>query len=221
MKKNRYILYLFTLLFIGCNNLSQSQTKGSGKIISKTIDLSSFDEIELKNSTNVEIISGNTNTAVLTDFENLIQFISVKIVDNKLIIDTKPASAYISNSRASIKLTIAKPLGAINISGSGNIDFNADLKESSSISVAGSGNITAIKSIKCINLNASIAGSGNIDISKIETQTLKAEIAGSGNIDALVSKKLDANIAGSGNINYKGEAAVNKNIVGSGEVQKN
>jgi len=210
-----------TLILSSCKKeLFNAELSGSGNIISQTLSLNSFTEIEISNSCDVELVAGSSNKVVYSDYENIIQHLKFELVGNKLVIKTIPENISISNSKAKAKVYISDSLTALFISGSGNMSLKNSFNGINTCNISGSGNIIAEINSTSSNMNASITGSGNIDILKISSQNALSTISGSGNISMAVSHTLTGVISGSGNISYLGNPTVTKNITGSGTVIK-
>ncbi|MEO8961231.1 MAG: DUF2807 domain-containing protein [Ginsengibacter sp.] len=222
MKKTYLITIAVMTLFASCKKDSTSLTiRGSGPIASNDINLTAFQDIEIRNNCNVEVVSGTTFKATVSDYSNLIQHIKLDVVGSKLIIKTEPENIIIDDSKA--KAIIYVPVGtlnSLNISGSGNINLKNQFNNITNLDISGSGNIKGEVGSTTNSLTASISGSGSIDIVNIQSQNANCNISGSGNIHVAVSNSLNATIAGSGNIFYQGTPSVTKSINGSGNAIK-
>lgn len=218
--------------FTSCN-----RETGNGEITTEVRQVDSFTKIDLSNSADVEIIKGDTLKVEVSDYENLLDNISIETVNNKLIIKNKPLRIHIKNSKAQVKITIPNTISDIDISGSGNISITDGLAASVSLHISGSGNIQAYTTYDFSSVNLDISGSGNIEMNGItnslhtnisgsgniqckdlEAQTADCDISGSGDVTVRVIDNLQANISGSGNITYYGTATVSTDISGSGNV---
>lgn len=227
MIKNISKLAIVSILFMSfsCSNddsiakLPNLET-GTGSLASKNINLNSFNEIEIANYCNVEIVTGTTNKVEYSDYDNLIQYLKFEIIGNKLIVKTVPENAVITNSKAKAKIYVAGNLTGLFISGVGNMTISNSFDNISTYNISGSGNIVANANATATSINATITGSGNIDILKINTQSAVCKTSGTGNITIAVVNSLNANISGFGNISYSGNPTITKNITGIGSVIK-
>ncbi|HZY80771.1 MAG TPA: head GIN domain-containing protein [Cyclobacteriaceae bacterium] len=125
----------------------------------------------------------------------------------------------------------------LNVSGSGNLDIEADASGELDADVSGSGNI-AFKG-KCRDFDSSVSGSGRVDLEITVTERalfglsgsgkvrasgsakeVKATISGSGEVLAanLVTDKCDVRISGSGDVEINVNKELDANISGSGTV---
>ncbi|MBK8855104.1 MAG: DUF2807 domain-containing protein [Saprospiraceae bacterium] len=213
------------LLFsFGCkmqNSTDSEVILGDGNIISQEVALTQFQDIELQNSCNVEIMSGPEYKASISDHSNLIQYIKFEVSGSKLIIRNEPETINLRNSKAKVIIFIpSTDLNSLSISGSGNITLKTRINNISKIHISGSGNVTSEVASTTKNLVLSISGSGNIDLLSIQTQKANCNISGSGNINMATSDSLNIAISGSGNVFYKGEPTIVKTISGSGESVK-
>ena len=214
---------------------------GTGNIVIQTSSVKDFQAISLNNAANVNIVKGDSFKVEISDYENLVKYLSVKVTDHVLIISTDPIYTLLTNSQAKVTITMPDSLTAVTLSGSGEINLNSAFKDFKSAILLGSGNIKANQSLNISALSASILGSGNI-VAKGNVNTLTAllsgsgnlmfsgmnatsancSITGSGNISVAVSNSLKATISGSGNIIYTGSPVnIESTVTGSGKVIHN
>ena len=226
---------LNSMLFTSC--IDWFGTTGKGNIVTESRTATNFQSIELITSAKVDIVKGDTFIVEVSDYENIIQNLSVKVVSNNLIISTDPISKILINSKAHVTITMPDSLKSVALSGSGDLNLTSPFKDLNTMIVTGSGNISAIQNLNVDKLNASILGSGNITAyGNVKTLTalisgsgnikfadLTADgatctITGSGNIYVKANNTLKAVISGSGNIEYSGSPIVDSSITGSGTV---
>jgi hypothetical protein len=215
---------------------------GKGNVVTETRSAKDFTAIELKTGANMEIVKGNIFNVSVTDYENLVKYLSVEVVDCHLIIKKDPKSVHIWNSKAKVVVTMPDPLYSLQLSGSGNLNVlsafhdlqllllsgsgNIGLRSDCQLNkleanISGSGNINATGNLTVQNLSTRISGSGNIHLSQMKAKDADCSISGSGKMYLFIVDNLDAHISGSGNIIYSGTPKVNSHISGSGNVYKN
>lgn len=214
-------------------------TRGKGSIITESRTATDFTSVKLLGDADVEIVKGSTFKVEASDYENIIQHLSVKVEDHELVISKDPATTVLLNSKAKVTVTMPDSLTAISLTGSGDIDVNSAFKDIQMLSLTGSGNININQNVdlnilsaniigngnitalgKVNTLTAQISGSGEIQFSDLQAESATCSISGSGNIDINVVTALNATISGSGIISYSGTPAVTKHITGSGSVVK-
>lgn len=229
-----FVLFVSTSCILDLNAIS-----GTGSIVTETRSAADFTSVELQTSANVEIVKGNDFNVSVSDYENIIQYLIVEVVDNRLIIKKKPFTVNLWNSKAKVVVTMPDPLyslklagsgnlkvnsafndlGFLLLSGSGNIELNRDCRLNKlEAQISGSGNMNAIGSVE--ELNTKISGSGSIRFSQMKAKTANCTISGSGNIYVFIEERLEAYLSGSGDIVYSGTPEVNSHLSGSGHVYK-
>jgi hypothetical protein len=209
---------------------------GNGNATNETRTMSPFHEVVCNGSFDVTVLPG-TNYEVVVDAEsNLIHYIRTSVAGGRLYLDTE--NNHCINNSIPVIITVYTPVvdgldlngsGSIwasglyvdnlylNISGSGNIEVNADASHlDASISGSGSMDINGV----CETSDLSVSGSGNIHAYGMMQDGCQATISGSGNIYVNVNQMLDGKISGSGNIYYKGNPMVYQDISGSGRIIK-
>jgi len=212
---------------------------GTGNIKTESRSAKDFSTIELQTSADVEIVKGNTFNVSVSDYENLVKYLIVEVVDNRLIIKNQPKTLNLWNSKAKVIVTLPDPLYSIKLAGSGNIKVLSAFNDLKFMLVSGSGNIEVNSNCRLIKLEAQIAGSGNIDgngtvqdlftkisgsgnikFSEMKAKNANCRLSGSGNIYVFIENRLDAFLAGSGDIVYSGSPVVNSHLSGSGSIYK-
>jgi len=213
--------------FPGCIN-------GKGDLVEKTIQLESFEEVELSSSIPVYIKQGAKQEIRIIGQSNLISNLNTDVKRRTW----KAKFDKCVRKRDKFEVHITSPLiTSIEINGSGDIYFNSDKEQSDlEFEISGSGNIHA--NVKVKELESEINGSGDIFLSgvvkkqeinisgsgKVEafeciSEDIEVDISGSGEVRVNSTKSLDVEISGSGDVYYKGNP---KNIVqenkGSGKV---
>ncbi|MEI8271326.1 MAG: head GIN domain-containing protein [Paludibacter sp.] len=233
------LVLLFTIVFSSCISDLFGIT-GKGSIVTQVRPLTSFQSVSLNNAAKVDIVKGDSFKVEVSDYENLVKYLSVKVSNHVLQISTDPVYTLLTNSQAKVTITMPDSLTSVTLMGSGDINLNSAFKDFQSAIILGSGNIKANQSLNIAKLNASIAGSGNITasgyvsvltgtisgsgnllLSNLYASSATCNISGSGNMNLAVSNQLKASITGSGNIIYSGTPTLDISITGSGKVIHN
>ena len=233
------IVLLFVLVVSSSCIFDLNVISGTGNIITESRSARDFSTIELQTSADVEIVKGNTFNVSVSDYENLVKYLIVEVVDNRLIIKNQPKTLNLWNSKAKVIVTLPDPLYSIKLAGSGNIKVLSAFNDLKFMLVSGSGNIEVNSNCRLIKLEAQIAGSGNIDgngtvqdlftkisgsgnikFSEMKAKNANCRLSGSGNIYVFIENRLDAFLAGSGDIVYSGSPVVNSHLSGSGSIYK-
>jgi hypothetical protein len=207
---------LLTILFASCS--TDKYIKGSKKIVTQEKTLGSFSRITNPSSIDTIINYGSEAKVIVSADNNVIEFISLNVIDNTLFVDLKDIDAH---NNVNMKITITIPtIRAITNEGSSDITCSgfSNLTDLSIIN-KGSGDIEL--SGKSVNLDISNKGSGDIKASNLEANNCNISNTGSGDSEVFCSSLLDTYITGSGDVFYKGQARVGKSISsGSGKVLK-
>ena len=242
MNKNFFLRSLFVLpmvaMFSSCV-LWIDGTAGKGSIVEQNINVSGFNAIEASSSAEVTVVEGDSLQVTLSDYENLIEFWDIKVVNNTLIVQTKPFTSLI-NSKAKVSVVLPGTLTEVKVSGSGDIELNSAFPGLEKASISGSGsikgnsetdytsldlNISGSGSLSFIGtsdeLNAKTTGSGKMLLSDLVTKDVICTVSGSGNMYVNAVNSLKVVITGSGDIVYTGTPAVDIQTSGSGRVRHN
>ena len=229
MKKT--VSTLIAIFFLAANGLLAQKTK--------TYEVSNFNEISISVYSTVELKQGSTSLKIEGD-EELIEKLEVKVSGSELIIKRKNGwGNYNSNDRlkiyvqtpkvneinmsGSVKLNAPNSIETdkldIDISGSGQCDFNNLTAKEVDLDISGSGNMTVSGAQKVDRFSLSVSGSGKLHAANLPVDHFNASISGSGRAEIHCTGLLEASIAGSGKIMYKGQPRFDTSVSGSGKIK--
>jgi len=249
------ILSIVAILAIisSCDKWNWNGIKGEGPVVSEQVEMTDVEGIILEIPATVYLTQGDVQSIRIEAQQNILDNM-IKSNDNdvfrlsfdKNVSRSEPVRVYMTV--ASLREVDLRGSGEIigdskfstdgklfvNISGSGNIDIEADAVDVD-LNISGSGEIK-IKTV-CSAIDGSISGSGDIILSgsskqsdlnisgsggfsayNFSTQICDINTAGSGDARLNVSDNLIVHIAGSGNVYYIGHPSISVNIAGSGSV---
>lgn len=241
--KTKQLLLPSVMVFVALFNAScfseWNAISGKGSIVSETRQAENFTSIELQSAANVEIVKGESYNVMVSDYENLVQYLTLEVINNRLVIKKDPLSVNLWNSKAKVTVTMPDSLYAVTLAGSGEMRIDPAFSKLQSLrlngsgsiliedycaldkleaQITGSGNIRAKGTVN--NLTAKITGSGNMMLSGLEAYDAKCTLSGSGNIHVAVENELVVYLSGSGDVFYYGNPTVNSYASGSGKVYK-
>ncbi len=193
-------------------------TRGSGKIVSDTRELSEFSKVHLTGSGDVVITKGTKREVRVEADDNVIESVRTEVgSDGTLTLGLKKGSW----NNVHLKYTIVNPtLEGVDISGSGSINVESDFDAKQMQSgISGSGSVR-FKGGKTARHEIRISGSGSVMADNLEADDVTVEISGSGSANVHAKKTLNAQIRGSGDVYYKGSPSITQSIRGSGSLVK-
>ena len=234
-----------------CEGLDLKGIKGEGPIVSVQYRMSEVEGIILEIPASVYLTQGEVQSVRIEAQQNILDNMIksdandiFKLSFDKDVTNSEPIKVYMTiaslreidlrgsgEAIGDTKFTTEGTL-FINISGSGNVDIEADA-DNVDLNISGSG---AIKlETTCNSIDGNISGSGNIILNgsseesgynisgsgDINAYNFSAEICdvntvGSGDAKVNVSKNLTVHITGSGDVYYIGNPSISANIIGSG-----
>lgn len=233
-----YLVKILALIFslVACQKEDEC-AQNDGEIITKIIDISTFQGIDLQMSGEVILSQGATQEVHVTGRERMINALKTKVDYGIWRIDKKgDCNAY------DLQIYITLPnIDKVYISGSGSIIVNDFINQNDmTLKISGSGDMSLHKISGGAHLTVKISGSGDVnildafqplehvDISmsgsgafkgfNIPTSICSVSNSGSGHNEISVSDALNVSISGSGNTYYKGFPNIEKSISGSGKV---
>lgn len=190
---------------------------GQGPIITQTFDLASFDEIASETVIDVEVKQGDTQSVIAEGNENMMEFIELKVINNKLHVDlrsgcynhfelkvyvTMPTISEVElESTGNVYLSEFTSLESLNLSlrSTGNIDFDGvtEIKDKLNIINSSTGNV--FMKMNCDEVEVNATGTGNVTL-KGTCITQSVGLYGTGNYNAfdLISKECSVTTNGTG-----------------------
>ncbi len=204
----KYLIILLSTVFIFHSCMLTNGVQGNKDITSEEFDISDYSQIDLWGSALLvyEQKAHAKPYLRLEVDENLLEYISIEVIDSKLIIKN---TGNINPSKYNI-YTNSTTLTEAALSGSGNLTLSDSINTSSlTISLNGSGKIEG-ENLKCKDLIVNVSGSGSAIVAgSSEKSSLK--LNGSGKIlaeDMLSSLSSNNTVVGSGHLILKGNTFV-------------
>ena len=201
MKRTIYltIIALLTIVITGCEEDSNPDPEvitGTGPVVTNTLELPSFNKIELTGTADFNITIGSPQSVVLSAQQNIIDVMSIKVEGETLKVGLK------SN------VSISSPEG---------IHFDITVPSMTKILLAGAGNFELSGSDQN-ELSVIITGVGDIRAFDMRVRYCNISVVGVGNCQVNVINGLAASITGVGNIYYKGSPTISSSVTGVGQI---
>ncbi len=195
--------------------------KGSGNIITKTFNYTSFDKVELNNlDGNVTITVGKPFTISINIDDNLENLLQVKESNGILSVSlagNKNNKMYIENTN--IKVTITMPeISVLEQNGNNSVWVNGIVGRYFKLNSMGNGDINIKGVIDEMDMIKS--GNGNVDSKGLLAKKVKLDKTGNGNIEMNTDTNFELSKMGNGDIiNYgKGKAIIVGTHSGNGNI---
>lgn len=188
---------------------------GSGVAATQIRTVTTFDRIELAGVNNVVVRVGAKQHVVVRGDDNLLGRVTTTVRASTLVVGNTSGS-FETKSPMSVEVTVPT-LGALTLSGSGNILVSGLSGDRLVVRLSGSGTLSGSGS--AARLDVAVPGSGSVEFIPVEARDVRASVSGSGSIFVTATRRLDASVSGSGAIVYAGNpGAVTKNVTGSGAI---
>ena len=227
------------LFLASCQGFMGKRVHGNGNIKTEDRHVSEFKNVEVGGAAKVLVSQGDHSSVKIETDENLLQYIEVSQVGDKVEIREK--HGYNLKPTHDIRIYVTAPVfrsidasGAcdilgqskitnpesleMHVSGAGDIKMDIDAPQLSA-EVTGSGSIYLKGQTKDVTLD--LTGAGHAHCFDLLAENTKVEISGAGSAEVYASVKLDAQVSGAGDVRYKGNASdVNQHVSGAGSVKK-
>jgi RNA polymerase sigma factor (sigma-70 family) len=202
---------------------------GSGKAVTKEIQVRDFTAVDVGSAFEVEITQGQAFKTTITIDDNLFEYVKAQKEDSTLKIHLVIAPGHSIHTKAGMKAVITMPqLDALSLSGAtkGTLkgfkstkDFKLDLSGASSLKGAidaGKVDFQASGASK-VSLQGSgtdgkleASGASKVDLAKFSLESLNIDLSGASTATVSVKKKLDYEISGASRLRYRGQAEIGR-----------
>lgn len=233
-------VFLLAILMIACGSTKEmvnGKVKGNGKIITKEINISDYESVEIGSGISSEGNVGKkgiptfnykqtkrkASLEVTTD-SNILPLLEIKCSKGKLTISSKDRSTRLVPTRFVIEGT-SQQLAQLTISGAMDFYVVDGLSgENLNIKVSGSSDVYLMKTVRVDNCEFDVSGSGDLKAENLQTQYINCKVSGSGDIN-LKGEANEGKFAVSGSGDIKGFDFPVRNlecsVSGSGDIRVN
>ncbi len=232
------LLIIGSLFLSACAITGFNVTRGSGKVITQTREVSGFNHVQIDGAGELIIIQGETESLEIRAEDNIIDDLTSDVEgatlvlgyrDNFLrntIIPTERITYTLSvidlsevtiNGAADMEIESLETGGLIlNINGAGQVSIDQLTAEDLTVQISGTATIDV--SGQVAKQSITIDGAGNYKAGDLETTSTTIKINGLGNGTVWATETLDISIDGGGNLRYYGSPNVTQDINGLGDI---
>jgi len=215
------IFWVVMILTISsCQIVDTKSIEGDGNLVTDTIALDHFQNIELGGMFNVTLISGNNPQVVIETDSNLMAIVNVYVREEILNINSRN-DRVLRPTRMNITITYPE-LKQVSISGAGKISSPEPVESQELIfDISGAGEIdlnintqilrTNLSGAGSLNLEgeadqhfANLSGANHLQSSNLITRETRIRLSGAGSAEVYASEIIDASLSGVGTIRYYG-----------------
>jgi hypothetical protein len=199
MKSSYYsiVLVVFFLITAGCEDgLNNIKVIGTGPIVTRNLDLASFNKIEHTGVANFYITIGSPQSVVLKAQQNIIDVMTYEVVNQSLKVGHEKNVSIEDHEEIRFEITMPA-INNIELTGAGDFVLSGDEQDELTITLTGVGNIKAYQ---------------------MKVGTCNITFTGVGGCEVYVNNELNVIISGVGNVCYKGNPTINLTITGLGQL---
>ena len=206
---------------------TQVSVTGSGNVITKDLDLSGFDQVEVSGAFIAEITQGDDFSVVIRLDEKLEEHLRVQVIGGTLEVGLAPSLSILGTATREVEITMPEltrlelsgasqgtlsgfeSTGDLNVEVSGASQLHGDIKAGDArFEVSGAGIVELSGSGGAIVLNAS--GASTADLSDLAVQDANVEATGASTARVNASGRLDAEASGASRILYLGSPTLGR-----------
>lgn len=236
MFKQRLIIVLSAcMVILALSSCDANIVRGSGDLITESVEVSNFDRVALEGMGEVIITQGEGESLTIETDDNVMEHVKAEVSGGTLNIGFDEGLNLISPTRLIFTVGL-NDLSSLSISGSGDIESDRINTDSLELSIDGSGDVQ-LADLAANKLKASISGTGDMDLAGEATtqdvtidgsgkyragdllgESVTVKISGTGNATVWATESLDSTINGSGSVDYYGRPSVSTSGSGSGDI---
>ena len=169
-RKMKTTLAIIVLLLVVIVTACSQITTGSGQVVTQEMELSGFDKLDISQGFNVQVDQGDEFSVVIRVDDNLIEYLQVEKVGDKLKIGLEGNRIY-GNSTLQANVTLPSLTG-LDVSGGSDVSVNGTGEE---ISVDASGGSDAdLASYSVVDANIDASGGSQVTINASGTLNVDA-----------------------------------------------
>jgi hypothetical protein len=195
---------------------SRSTPEPNGKT-KESRNVSDFEEVELRGIGNLTIEQTGSESLTIEAEEDVIPKLTTRVVNDRLIIASKPNTTIQTTEPINYKLTV-KNLSTLEVLGSANVEGEDIKTDRLAVIIRGAGNVKTTG--EADEQQITMSGSGTYQAQNLKSKEVKILVAGAGSAIVRVSEELDAEISGVGSVEYIGDPTVRQDVIGAGQVRR-
>ncbi len=205
------------------NDFDNDRITGSGNIVSKTLNIGSFENIKVQGMQDVVITQGSRSNVVVKGSDNLMQYNDISVQNGTLVVSQTQNKNGRSHSFRKYDMTVeitVPDLDKITSNGTGDISFRGTFNTTSiTLLLNGTGDII-LPALKAQILKANLNGTGDIQVSGTASNTT-LNLNGTGDLISKLSNgnTLKASLTGTGDIKLSGSViSATYSATGTGDI---
>jgi len=228
------VSFALFLALPSCQIADNRVLAGDGQVVTNTIALERFENIELSGMFHVVLTRGNNPQVIIEADSNLMERVEVQVKEGTLTISTRDK---IILKPTRMKLTITYPeLTRVSISGACKVQSEEPVESRElSFDISGAAEIDLIVNTRILRTElsgagnirlegeagihyADLSGASNLKSSSLITRETRIDLSGAGSAEVYASDLLEASLSGVGSIRYYGspaEKTVNRSGIGT------
>ncbi|MDA8218884.1 MAG: DUF2807 domain-containing protein [Dehalococcoidales bacterium] len=209
---------------------------GSGKVVTKDMNISAFTKVDVSNNFKVQITQGSSYKVTITTNDNMLDFLDVHKDGQTLVLALQSGTYSNITLQANVTMPDLQGLrlpGATNgtvdgfksqsnvdieVSGASKLTVNSEFGDVK-ITDSGASHITATGSGNGLNLD--VSGASTADLQGFAVKDATVGLSGASNATVDVTGRLDANLSGASTLSYTGSPTLgNVNVTGASSLKK-
>jgi len=227
--KPLHIWFVSFALFItmaSCVLVDSRSIAGDGNLVTDTLSLERFENIDLGGMFNVTLTRGNNPQVIIETDSNLMELVNIQVKAGTLTISTRN-NQILRPTRSNLTITYPE-LTRVSISGAGTLRSTEPVESRElTFDISGAGEIDLIVDARILRTNLSgagdlrlkgeagqhyidLSGASHLQSANLITRETLISLSGAGSAEVYASELIDASLSGVGSIRYYGNPAQRK-----------
>jgi hypothetical protein len=219
------------VLFLGAA-CSTTTVAGSGRVITKSVPVSSFSKLEVDDAFDVNVTMGDLQQVTLRVDDSLVDRLDVGVSGESLHLRLNPRIS-VRNGTLHADVT-ARSLSDVDISGAGHVHLSGDLSgQRLDLRLSGAGGLDG--PVQLDEGNVDLSGASNVRLSgsaghlvvkgsgaselwadQLQVADLTVNLSGASSASVLVTNTISAELSGASSLRYRGSPTFTRREVSGG-----
>lgn len=207
--------------------------RGSGNIVTETVSVADFTEVEISDSLDAIITVGPATSVQVTTDDNIVDNVRIRLDGDRLKVDmdngmywgddavvtitTPTLDRLIANGSTDVDVTgVDAEFLDVTVNGSSNVNLGDVQLAELVMDVHGSSDVSALGTAAVVYLD--VHGSSDVDMDSMRIDRADVDVAGSSSVDVRTAMQVRGSLHGASSVDVSRDAVVDVDTNGSSDI---